>query len=1377
MLFSHGNFRFYFLLGACFLFFFSACLQSKSSSETTAVEFYHPNPEGNLAETDTLKIFVKYENGDQILLYSGPDLEGPWKGNVRKEGIEFLIQQYNGDGILLVESNYEYDFNENSFQILSKVEITPASLNLMLGKGPDTLFLSVFPKKLEQVAVWKSSNENVVTVSQTGILNPVSTGQALIIAESNSGAKDTSTVSVVLDSLMQITAVNLLEDTITLYAGGELRLLNWTTIPLGYESYIRLSSNNDSLAVIDNTYNIKPLHSGNIVITAYSSLTSSVKDSCIVRILRDIPTIYSGDSVWASKGDNIDLSVRITQVHGSFHLFKWDLEGDGIWDDSTTEFSSQTDYTHTLSHTFTKSGFYLPKYEIEDNEGNINTDTRFVSIKNISPLNIISPSRDTLVNSDSIVIIYSIEPNKDTLVYPLIEGANVIIIDSAYVNTESSDTIIVTLDKTIPAHPLVHCPEITRDTTPRWYWLSGGSDDATGLYSHSINNGSFSLPDTTTEFIPATALDSGWYIFTVREQDIAGNWSKAESCTVEIDFSAPPLPIFDDASSSVRYTQDNTPTWAWHSGGGSNLFKYKIEGNGFDNNYGSEVNDSTFTPVSALIDGDYTLTVMERDMASNWSSGISKTITIDTRAPEVIITTPSDSTVTNNVNINITWTVEGVEQTTETSENLLSGKNTITRSSTDNAGNTGIDSITIILKTNAPLKPIIDKTVSETNSPKPLWQWQSGGNGNGTFHYAINGPESYFIEDTSTVTQYQPQINLTDGNYTISVKEVDDAGNWSEKTVHTITIDTKPPVVTILTPVDNSLTNKTSIAVTWSVDSILQTRDSTASITSEGQNLIIRNAIDGAGNSGSDTIKVYRDTESPNPTVLQAVSPTNDNTPTWSWSSGGNGGNGTYRYRLGDTGNFTETAETQYTPSPLTHGTHTLYVQERDEAGNWSVLSDSTIIVDLVGPTNPTVNGVTVTSNKTPTWSWTQNGGGIGIFTIQFDGNTLSNNSSTTSYTPGVELSDGLHIIRIQEKDDVGNWSDYSTCSTTVASKVFFVKQNASGNNNGTTWEDAFNDLQSAITVATTGKQIWVATGTYKPGSTRGATFNLNPGVKWYGGFSGIERGIDDRDLLTNLELTILSGEIGTAIEGDNIYHIISLNSGTKSLLDGFIVEKGYADEKTYDGGGGLKSISDNGSILIHSCIFRHNTANYDGGAINITGTMDSVIIVNSVFSENREHAINVANLNSYLLIMNCNIYKNFSQSGGAIQILGLSPHPTHKHVVINSIFSLNDNTNHEKGLNITIEPSCYLTVSYTNIPTDTSSIYVRTTYDAFDTVSNTHCALVDDGIGIKLNSASCGTNTGTTSYPNVPPAYFPTTDIYGRPRIGTIDMGVYELQ
>ncbi|MDZ7717254.1 MAG: hypothetical protein U5K72_00330 [Balneolaceae bacterium] len=96
------------------------------------------------------------------------------------------------------------------------------------------------------------------------------------------------------------------------------------------------------------------------------------------------------------------------------------------------------------------------------------------------------------------------------------------------------------------------------------------------------------------------------------------------------------------------------------------------------------------------------------------------------------------------------------------------------------------------------------------------------------------------------------------------------------------------------------------------------------------------------------------------------------------------------------------------------------------------------------------------------------------------------------------------------------------------------------GGNNGSSWGDAFSDLQDALTAATFNDEIWIAEGTYHPGTNRDDSFTITgnqDGIEIYGGFASgdsfNERNPADHPV-------VLSGDIGSANDAsDNNYHVL----------------------------------------------------------------------------------------------------------------------------------------------------------------------------------------------------------------------------------------------
>ncbi|HET7713285.1 MAG TPA: cadherin, partial [Patescibacteria group bacterium] len=185
--------------------------------------------------------------------------------------------------------------------------------------------------------------------------------------------------------------------------------------------------------------------------------------------------------------------------------------------------------------------------------------------------------------------------------------------------------------------------------------------------------------------------------------------------------------------------------------------------------------------------------------------------------------------------------------------------------------------------------------------------------------------------------------------------------------------------------------------------------------------------------------------------------------------------------------------------------------------------------------------------------------------------------------------------------------------------QIHYVKWDATGTNDGSSWEDAYIDLQSALAAASSGDEIWVAAGTYKPtaGTDRTISFVLKNGVAVYGGFAGTETANTQRNYVTNV--TVLNADIGVENDNsDNSYHVVvGSNTDNSAILDGFTVRGGNADHDSYlseqSKGGGM--YNETGSPTLSNMIFKDNFATSGGGIANrqSSPTLSNVTFTNNI--------------------------------------------------------------------------------------------------------------------------------------------------------------------
>ncbi|HUW63072.1 MAG TPA: immunoglobulin-like domain-containing protein [Candidatus Bathyarchaeia archaeon] len=647
----------------------------------------------------------------------------------------------------------------------------------------------------------------------------------------------------------------------------------------------------------------------------------------------------------------------------------------------------------------------------------------------------------------------------------VIEGVYTLYVEEQLTNLSWSDpgSFAITVDLTAPVAPIVTSngtqrtglPDITNSLLPEWTWVSGGGggNDTYRYQLGAEDEGGWTIAEHVLSFVPDSDLAEGFYTLYVQERDEAGNWSASGMREVEIDITNPEPPVVsaDTPTSSLR------PQWTWVPGGGGNgTYRYQLDS---EAEAGWTVTTAvTFRPEIDLAEGVYTLYVQERDDASNWSASGSATVSIEPGVPDApVVTSPEFSTLPL-----VTWTwVSGggsgnyryqldseAGDWTETTETLFTadllgeGSHTLyvqEASATQVWSASGFS--TTLVDFTAPTAPVVTGP-GQTADATPTWTWISGGGGNGTYRYQLESTTGAWTETTSM--EFTPDTDLSTGPHILFVEERDDAGNWSEPGSWTVSIKLagpEPPVVSG-PEVTNDLRPRwtwvsggngngrfryqlNSEAGTWQLTNAISFRPM-VDFTDGAYTLFVqeKDALGNWSESGQWTILI--DTVPPAPPVLTGETPVRTNQPTWTWTSGGGGGVGLFRVQIDSEDDaWTLTNLLSYTPPlPLEKDAHTLYAQEADAAGNWSVSSLYTIVIDPKAVLPPIVTGDTPTDDPTPTWTWeaAEDSGGTGRFSYRLDGGEWVI-ATDMSFTPAGPLVQGDHTLDVRESGQFNDWS------------------------------------------------------------------------------------------------------------------------------------------------------------------------------------------------------------------------------------------------------------------------------------------------------------------------------------------------------------------
>jgi large repetitive protein len=402
--------------------------------------------------------------------------------------------------------------------------------------------------------------------------------------------------------------------------------------------------------------------------------------------------------------------------------------------------------------------------------------------------------------------------------------------------------------------------------------------------------------------------------------------------------------------------------------------------------------------------------------------------------------------------------------------------------------------------------------------------------------YDFFGVTGYCVTDdngTSTVTVVNPaQVNFTatipgtlssagDGTKTVAVRYLDAGGNWSVNYTDSIILDTTPPMVTVnfpptpvsgwftTSPVVGSVTatdsssNVTEILVTGPDGTLSDVKDlgtpsasGTLTVSGDGSHMVICDATDSAGNTGTGQTMFGIDTTPP--TLTKELNGT-EGTNGWYTSDvvvtltgGDTGGSGlaSVEYNLNSSG------WTAYTvPFTIsTEGTNTLEHKATDNAGNVYVLTTQTIKIDKTPP----VVAITAPAN----------GAYYKSINVPAAGFTVNELNPYTTVEAGYSASEGVQTYTVTATDTAGNVGSASVTYTVdntppvvaitapADGAVYLLNQNVSANWSAT---DALSGIASSsgtvpsgspIPTGTAGANTFTVTATDKAGNTTTKTVN-----------------------------------------------------------------------------------------------------------------------------------------------------------------------------------------------------------------------------------------------------------------------------------------------
>ena len=396
------------------------------------------------------------------------------------------------------------------------------------------------------------------------------------------------------------------------------------------------------------------------------------------------------------------------------------------------------------------------------------------------------------------------------------------------------------------------------------------------------------------------------------------------------------------------------------------------------------------------------------------------------------------------------------------------------------------------------------------------------------------------------------------------------------------------------------------------------------------------------------------------------------------------------------------------------------------------------------------------------------------------NGSVLLNTGDNNFNTQNTDITGNLRVLF--DTIDVGAYEGLVPNLQPDENNILYVNKNASGgDSSGNSWANAVTELAEAslwansiqdVAWQTSPLQIWVATGTYTPGTEQTDSFTIPSNVIVLGGFNGTETTDDERNWAENP--TILSGDLNNSLtENPGDSHTIVTMLGNNAEINGFYIQWGYADDGTNNSqpaiGRSGAGVYNNGDNRIYNCTIRSNVADTSddpeigigAGLVSFGGTLD---IINTLFNSNTASANGgaISAESGTINLINCTVADNAANKGGGIHFYNGSINATNTILTNNS--GTNGNVNNDGGAGTGTANYCLF---YNETNGNNGSLPPNITGN--NNLEETNPIYIN---GYKLKYNSPAADVGNNSVNNL------TRDLNAQNRIKNtiIDIGAYEV-